>query len=77
MHEVIENRNHTNHTNRIFYKNIFRSIDRLTVASNRTNAVNYFASLRYLFVRDAKCEGKKNLAASLPLTYLNNKEVVV
>ena len=59
MHEVIENRNHTNHTNRIFYKNIFRSIDRLTVASNRTNAVNYFASLRYLFVRDAKCEGKK------------------
>ena len=77
MRNVIENRNHTNQTNRIFYKNIFRLIDRLTVASYKTNAVNYFASWRYLCVKDANCRGKKNTAASLPLTYLNNKEVVV
>ena len=37
--------NHRNHTNRIFYQKIFKSIDRLFFASYGTHAMNHFASL--------------------------------
>ena len=39
------NNSHRNHTNRIFYKNIFRSIDQSILASFRTHAMNLCASL--------------------------------
>ena len=50
---------HRNHRNNIFYKNIFRSIDRSIFVSYGTHAMNFCVSLELLCIKDAGCRGKK------------------
>ena len=50
---------HRNHRNNIFYKNIFRSIDRSIFVSYGTHAMNFCVSLELLCIKDA--EAKKSL----------------
>ena len=49
-----------NHMNRIFYKNILRSIDLSIFASYEMHAMNFVCLWGLLCIRDAGRRGKKN-----------------
>ena len=64
---------HRNHMNRIFYKNIFKSLD---LCVHRTHPVNYFASLGILCMRDAGFRGNKTKSLKHPWKIVPESQVL-
>ena len=63
------NNSHRNHMNRIFYKNIFRLIDRSIFASYGTCAMNVFRDFYALGMQDAEVTKWLSKHAGLPLRF--------
>ena len=57
----IHKNSHRNHTHRIFYKNILRSINQSLHSTGCMHTTNYFATLGILYIRDAGRRGNKSL----------------